>query len=372
MRMKTMNLDIKKECNNVMVIVPHQDDEILMSAGVIRVCEQNNVPYTVVMVTNGDYGCIDYSKGYARLKESLAGLETLGSNKESFEIMGYADTGMPERESFLTHLYNEKNEQKIYPSSCARETYGLEDKVEFHMKKYGKHGDYNRITFEKDLEMLLEEKKPDVIFTTSEYDMHGDHSGLYYFVCEVLDILNKKNGYEPKVFCGLIHSCAGDDNWPERDTAAFSCPQGLEENSNYKWEERMILELPEEMKKASGINNLKYLFEIRNKKNMELLHEIMRMVGLDPESKKKVKNFSLGMKQRLAIAQAIMEDPAVLILDEPMNGLDRQGVEEMRQIFCKEKQKGKTILLASHNREDIEALCDHVYEMEDGQIKQLR
>ena len=67
-----MNLDIKKECNNVMVIVPHQDDEILMSAGVIRVCEQNNVPYTVVMVTNGDYGCIDYSKGYARLKESLA------------------------------------------------------------------------------------------------------------------------------------------------------------------------------------------------------------------------------------------------------------------------------------------------------------
>ena len=105
---------------------------------------------------------------------------------------------------------------------------------------------------------------------------------------------------------------------------------------------------------------------------MVLLHEIMRLVVLDPDSKKKVKNFSLGMKQRLAIAQAIMEDPAVLILDEPMNGLDRQGGEEVRQIFCKETQKGKTILLASHNREDIEALCDHVYEMEDGQIKQLR
>lgn len=134
----------------------------------------------------------------------------------------------------------------------------------------------------------------------------------------------------------------------------------------------IIIENPAFLESESGINNLKYLFEIRNKKNMELLHEIMRMVGLDPESKKKVKNFSLGMKQRLAIAQAIMEDPAVLILDEPMNGLDRQGVEEMRQIFCKEKQKEKTILLASHNREDIEALCDHVYEMEDGQIKQLR
>lgn len=134
----------------------------------------------------------------------------------------------------------------------------------------------------------------------------------------------------------------------------------------------IIIENPAFLESESGINNLKYLFEIRNKKNMELLHEIMRMVGLDPESKKKVKNFSLGMKQRLAIAQAIIEDPAVLILDEPMNGLDRQGVEEMRQIFRKEKQKGKTILLASHNREDIEALCDHVYEMEDGQIKQLR
>ena len=134
----------------------------------------------------------------------------------------------------------------------------------------------------------------------------------------------------------------------------------------------IIIENPAFLESESGINNLKYLFEIRNKKNMELLHEIMRMVGLDPESKKKVKNFSLGMKQRLAIAQAIMEDPAVLILDEPMNGLDRQGVEEMRQIFCKEKQKGKKFFLASHNREDIEALCDHVYEMEDGQIKQLR
>ena len=70
------------------------------------------------MVTNGDYGCIDYSKGYARLKESLAGLETLGSNKESFEIMGYADTGMPERESFLTHLYYEKNEQDHSTGRC--------------------------------------------------------------------------------------------------------------------------------------------------------------------------------------------------------------------------------------------------------------
>lgn len=264
-----MNLDIKKECDNVMIIVPHQDDEILMSAGVIRICKMNNIPCTVVMATNGDYGCEDYSKGYARLKESIAGLEVLGSDKESFEIMGYADTGMPKNESFLTHLYNEKNEQKIYPSFCAQETYGLEDKDEFHMKKYGKHGEYNRITFEKDLQMLLEEKKPDVIFTTSEYDTHGDHSALYFFICEVLDTLKEKNGYEPKVFCGLIHSCAGDDNWPERDATIFNCPKGLEENSKYKWKERMVLKLPVELTKARGINNLKYQALLKHETALE-------------------------------------------------------------------------------------------------------
>lgn len=67
----------------------------------------------------------------------------------------------------------------------------------------------------------------------------------------------------------MIHSCAGDDNWPERDTAVFSCPQGLEENSNYKWEERMILELPEEMKKARGINNLKYQALLKHETALE-------------------------------------------------------------------------------------------------------
>lgn len=101
--------------------------------------------------------------------------------------------------------------------------------------------------------MLLEEKKPDVIFTTSEYDMHGDHSGLYYFVCEVLDILNKKERIRTEGILWIDSFLCGDDNWPERDTAVFSCPQGLEENSNYKWEERMILELPEEMKKPEGL-----------------------------------------------------------------------------------------------------------------------
>ena len=94
----------------------------------------------------------------------------------------------------------------------------------------------------------------------------------------------------------------------------------------------------------------------------------MEQVGLDPGSKKHVKKYSLGMRQRLAIAQAIMEEPDILILDEPMNGLDKDGVREMRELFLKIRDTGKTILMASHNKEDIEVLCDEVYEMEKGRL----
>ena len=94
----------------------------------------------------------------------------------------------------------------------------------------------------------------------------------------------------------------------------------------------------------------------------------METVGLEPFSRKHVGTYSLGMKQRLAIAQAIMEDPPILILDEPMNGLDKTGVAQMRTLFLEMKEKGKVILLASHNREDIEVLCDRVYELEEGRL----
>lgn len=92
-------------------------------------------------------------------------------------------------------------------------------------------------------------------------------------------------------------------------------------------------------------------------------------VGLDPCARKKVCNYSLGMRQRLAIAQATMEDQEILILDEPMNGLDKEGVAEMRKFFSDQRSMGKLILLASHNKEDIEVLCDEVYEMSHGTLK---
>ena len=116
----------------------------------------------------------------------------------------------------------------------------------------------------------------------------------------------------------------------------------------------------------SGYKNLKYLASIQKNIDDEAIKESMSLVGLDSADKKHVGKYSLGMRQRLGIAQAIMEKPDILILDEPMNGLDKNGVQEMRKLFLQMKEEGKLILLTSHNREDIEVLCDEVYEMEDG------
>lgn len=132
-----------------------------------------------------------------------------------------------------------------------------------------------------------------------------------------------------------------------------------------------IIEEPAFIKQYSGLKNLELLYMINHKKNREYVKESMRKVGLDPELKKPVGKYSLGMKQRLAIAQATMENQDILILDEPMNGLDKDGVEQMRKLFLSFKEEGKTLLLVSHNREDIELLCDEVYEMEHGRLHKL-
>lgn len=134
----------------------------------------------------------------------------------------------------------------------------------------------------------------------------------------------------------------------------------------------IIIEEPSFLRNYSGYKNLDFLYRIRNKKNRQHLYEAMRKVGLDPLSKKRVCNYSLGMRQRLAIAQAIMEEQPILILDEPMNGLDKRGVSEMRKFFMELKNQGKTILMASHNKEDIDMLCDHVYEMDAGALTIVR
>ncbi len=133
----------------------------------------------------------------------------------------------------------------------------------------------------------------------------------------------------------------------------------------------IIIENPGFLPNYSGFKNLQLLAMIRNKIGKAQIKEAIRRVGLDPESKKHVGKYSLGMRQRLGLAQALMEDPSILLLDEPMNGLDNEGVEEIRKLILDLKQNGKLIIIASHTREDINLLCDKVFYMDHGKIIQI-
>ncbi|MBO5387957.1 MAG: ABC transporter ATP-binding protein [Lachnospiraceae bacterium] len=130
----------------------------------------------------------------------------------------------------------------------------------------------------------------------------------------------------------------------------------------------IIIENPAFLEKYNGLKNLELLYCINNKVDKAYLAGVMKSVGLEPKSRKKVSKYSMGMKQRLAIAQATMENKDILILDEPMNGLDAEGVDYFRRYFQELKENGKTLILASHNKDDISMLCDKVYTMENGEV----
>ena len=134
----------------------------------------------------------------------------------------------------------------------------------------------------------------------------------------------------------------------------------------------LIIETPGFLPNLSGAKNLEILASMNKKIGLAEIADSIRRVGLDPLMKKPVGKYSLGMRQRLGIAQAIMEDPALLILDEPLNGLDKHGVREMRDLIKGLKADGKTILLASHNQGDIDELCDTVCEMDAGVMTIIR
>lgn len=134
----------------------------------------------------------------------------------------------------------------------------------------------------------------------------------------------------------------------------------------------LIIETPGFLPNMTGVKNLEILASLNKKIGLEGIAAAIRRVGLDPLMKKPVGKYSLGMRQRLGIAQAIMEDPTLLILDEPLNGLDKHGVREMRQLIKGLKEQGKTILLASHNQGDIDELCDTVCEMDAGVMTMIR
>lgn len=130
----------------------------------------------------------------------------------------------------------------------------------------------------------------------------------------------------------------------------------------------IIIETPGFLPHYSAKRNLAILAGISGKADKARIDEVIRMVGLDPNDKKPVGKYSLGMRQRLGIAQAIMENPNTLILDEPFNGLDKDGVRDIHALLKQQKAQGKTIILASHSAADIAQACDMVYEMADGSL----
>lgn len=162
-----------------------------------------------------------------------------------------------------------------------------------------------------------------------------------------------------KCICGFIHPTEGK-----------IIVQGKEVGKEIDFIENtgIIIETPGFIPYHTGFKNLKILASINNKITDLDICNAMEQVGLEPKSKKRVRQYSLGMRQRLGIAQALMENPDIIILDEPFNGLDKQGVAEIREYLLQLKEQGKTILLSSHNSEDIAYLCDTVIEMDHGRI----
>lgn len=133
----------------------------------------------------------------------------------------------------------------------------------------------------------------------------------------------------------------------------------------------LMIETPEFVDYMSGYQNLKALAAYRNRIGKERIREVLTEVGLNPKMKRSVKKYSLGMRQRLGIAQAIMEEPKLLILDEPFNSLDDKGVMWLREWLLRYKAQGKSVLLSSHNKEDIRVLCDMVIHLKEGRIEDI-
>ena len=166
-----------------------------------------------------------------------------------------------------------------------------------------------------------------------------------------------------KCICGIVPPTSGE---------IYVNDQRIGKDTDIPKNVGVIIETPGFIPNYSAYNNLKFLAILNKKIGKAEIRNAISSVGLNPDDKKHVGKFSLGMRQRLGLAQAIMEDPDLFILDEPMNGLDKDGVKDMRQYLLDLKSQGKTILIASHSAEDIDILCDTVCEMDKGCLEQIR
>ena len=166
-----------------------------------------------------------------------------------------------------------------------------------------------------------------------------------------------------KCICGFVHVTEGEI-WIQDKLVG--------KDMDFPKDMGIIIETPGFIPYYSGMRNLQMLAGLNRKISKQKIVETMELVGLDFAMHRHVGKYSLGMRQRLGIAQAIMEDPDILVLDEPMNGLDNEGVEDIRKLLLDLKEQGKTILIASHNKEDIDVLCDDVWEMDKGVVTKVR
>lgn len=130
----------------------------------------------------------------------------------------------------------------------------------------------------------------------------------------------------------------------------------------------ILIENPAFLDNYSGFANLKLLASIQNKIDDKQIYKTLERVGLEPDSRKKYKKYSLGMKQKLGIAGAVMEKPELLILDEPANALDKEGIERLKKIVQEEKERGALIILSCHDSALLEAMADVIYSMENGRL----
>ena len=130
----------------------------------------------------------------------------------------------------------------------------------------------------------------------------------------------------------------------------------------------LLLEDPGFYPHLNGLENLSMLYEINHDRDIEYMKKILKKVGLEEDYKKKYKEYSLGMKQKLRLAQAIMENQELIILDEPTNGLDEASVENVYKILLQLKKENKLILIASHNKDDLKLLCDKIFKIDNGRI----
>ena len=166
-----------------------------------------------------------------------------------------------------------------------------------------------------------------------------------------------------KAICGFI---------PVTEGKITVMGQVVGEKDKFAKNTGFIIETPGFIPNFSAYKNIEFLASINSRADKKRIKEVIELVGLDPESRKKVGKFSMGMNQRLGLAQALVDNPDLLILDEPFNGLDNEGVVQIRELLLDLKKKGKTIIIASHTKEDIDILCDKVCYMDKGRCLEIR